>query len=156
MYSKDNLYPFQYHGEQLPNPESKVTLTSETDRLGRRKLAVDLRFIKEDVDGIVRAHKHWDRYFRTRGVGRLEYQHDDLELAVDQRMGGGFHQAGTTRMSASPADGVVDQNLAVHGVSNVYVASSSTFVTAGQANSTFMIVVFAVRLADHLARQLRP
>jgi hypothetical protein len=156
MYSKDNLYPFQYHGEQLPNPESKVTLTSETDRLGRRKLAVDLRFIKEDVDGIIRAHKHWDRYFRMRGVGRLEYQHDDLERAVDQRMGGGFHQAGTTRMSASPADGVVDRNLAVHGVSNVYVASSSTFVTAGQANSTFMIVAFAVRLADHLARQLRP
>jgi choline dehydrogenase-like flavoprotein len=156
MYSKDNLYPFQYHGEQLPNPESKVTLTSETDRLGRRKLAVDLRFVKEDVDGIIRAHKHWDRYFRTRGVGQLEYQHDDLEQAVDQRMGGGFHQAGTTRMSASPADGVVDQNLAVHGVSNVYVASSSTFVTAGQANSTFMIVAFAVRLADHLARQLRP
>ena len=31
MYSKDNLYPFQYHGEQLPNPESKVTLT-ERDR----------------------------------------------------------------------------------------------------------------------------
>jgi hypothetical protein len=156
MYSKDNLYPFQYHGEQLPNPESKVTLTSETDRLGRRKLAVDLRFIKEDVDGIIRAHKHWDRYFRARGVGQLEYQHDDLEQAVDQRMGGGFHQAGTTRMSGSPADGVVDQNLAVHGVSNVYVASSSTFVTAGQANSTFMIVAFAVRLADHLARQLRP
>jgi hypothetical protein len=156
MYSKDNLYPFQYHGEQLPNPESKVTLTSETDRLGRRKLAVDLRFIKEDVDGIIRAHKHWDRYFRARGVGRLEYQHDDLEQAVDQRMGGGFHQAGTTRMSASPADGVVDQNLAVHGASNVYVASSSIFVTAGQANSTFMIVAFAVRLADHLARQLRP
>lgn len=156
MYSKDNLYPFQYHGEQLPNPESRVTLTSETDRLGRRKLAVDLRFIKEDVDGIIRAHKHWDRYFRTLGVGQLEYQHDDLEQAVDQRMGGGFHQAGTTRMSASPADGVVDQNLAVHGVSNVYVASSSTFVTAGQANSTFMIVAFAVRLADHLARRLRP
>ena len=70
-------------------------------------------------------------------------------------MGGGFHQAGTTRMSA-PADGVVDQNLAVHGVPNVYVASSSTFVTSGQANSTFMIVAFAVRLADRLARQLRP
>jgi hypothetical protein len=156
MYSKDNLYPFQYHGEQLPNLESKVTLTGETDRLGRRKLAIDLRFVKEDVDGIIRAHKDWDGYFRKLGVGQLEYRHDDLEQAVDQRMGGGFHQAGTTRMSASSAGGVVDQHLAVHGVSNVYVASSSTFVTSGQANSTFMIVAFAVRLADHLGRQLRP
>jgi choline dehydrogenase-like flavoprotein len=49
----------------------------------------------------------------------------------------------------------VDQNLAVHGAPNVYVASSSTFVTSGQANSTFMIVAFAVRLADHLRWALR-
>ena len=67
---------------------------------------------------------------------------------MDRRLGGGFHQAGTTRMSASSADGVVDQSLAVHGVPNLYAASRSTFVTSGQANSTFMIVAFAVRLAD--------
>jgi choline dehydrogenase-like flavoprotein len=155
VYSKDNLYPFQYHGEQLPNPDSRVTLTDEKDRLGRRKLAIDLRFAKQDVTGIIRAHEHWDQYFRKLGVGQLEYQHDDLEQAVDQRLGGGFHQAGTTRMAASPADGVVDENLAVHGVPNVYVASSSSFVTSGQANSTFMIVAFALRLADHLAGQVR-
>jgi len=155
MYSKANLYPFQYHGEQLPNPASKVTLTQEKDRLGRRRLAIDLRFAPQDIDGIIRAHEHWDQYFRKLGVGELEYQHDDLEQAVDRRLGGGFHQAGTTRMSVSPADGVVDQNLAVHGVPNVYVASSSAFVTSGQANSTFMIVAFAVRLADHLAQKLR-
>jgi choline dehydrogenase-like flavoprotein len=53
-------------------------------------------------------------------------------------------------MSDAPGEGVVDRNLAVHGVGNVYVASSSTFVTSGQANSTFMIVAFALRLADHL------
>lgn len=155
MYSKANLYPFQYHGEQLPNPTSKVILTDQRDRLGRRRLAIDLRFAPQDIDGIIRAHEHWDQYFRKLGVGQLEYQHDDLEQAVDQRLGGGFHQAGTTRMSASSLDGVVDHNLAVHGVPNVYVASSSTFVTSGQANSTFMVVAFAVRLADHLARKLQ-
>jgi choline dehydrogenase-like flavoprotein len=155
MYSKDNLYPFQYHGEQLPNPASRVTLTGEKDRLGRPKLSIDLRFMPEDVSGIIRAHQHWDQRFRKLGVGALEYQHGDLDQAVDRRMGGGFHQSGTTRMAASPAAGVVDQNLAVHGVPNVYVASSSTFVTSGQANSTFMIVAFAVRLAEHIARQLK-
>ena len=156
MYSKDNLYPFQYHGEHLPNPASKVTLTGKTDRLGRRMLAIDLRFSQRDIDGIIRAHEHWDQYLRKLGLGQLEYHHEDLEQAVSQRLGGGFHQAGTTRMSASAADGVVDRNLAVHGAQNVYVASSSTFVTSGQANSTFMIVAFAVRLADQLVRQLRP
>jgi choline dehydrogenase-like flavoprotein len=50
---------------------------------------------------------------------------------------------------------VVDKNLAVYGVRNLYVASSSTFVTAGQANSTFMIIAFAIRLADRLRNELR-
>lgn len=156
VYNKQNLYPFQYHGEQLPNPASAVSLSRETDQLGRRKLKIDLRFTPADVDGIVRATEHWDRYFRKLGVGRLEYLHQDLGEAVDKRMGGGFHQIGTTRMSASPSDGVVDQNLAVHGVPNVYLASSSVFVTSGQANSTFMVVAFAIRLADHLARSMVP
>ena len=156
VYNDENVYPFQYHGEQRPSYSSEVSLSRETDWLGRRKLAIKLRFSPEDVEGIIRAHESWDRYLRELGIGRLEYTHRDSGAAVEQRLGGGFHQIGTTRMSASPSDGVVDSNLAVHGVQNVFVVSSSTFVTSGQANSTFMIVAFAARLADHLARVMRP
>jgi choline dehydrogenase-like flavoprotein len=156
VYNRRNIYPFQYHGEHLPNPSSAVSLSRELDGAGRRRLAIDLRFSQADVDGIVHAHEHWDKYLRKLGVGCLDYLHHDLGQAVEQRLGGGFHQSGTTRMSASPSAGVVDENLAVHGVPNVYVASSSAFVTSGQANSTFMVIVFALRLADHLARQLQP
>jgi choline dehydrogenase-like flavoprotein len=155
IYNRKNLYPLQYHSEQLPNPASAVALSRETDRLGRRKLRIDLRYSPVDVYGVVRAHEHWDRYLRKLRVGRLEYLHQDLNQAVEQRLGGGFHQIGTTRMSASPSDGVVGRNLAVHGVPNVYVASSSTFVTSGQANSTFMVVVLALRLADYLATSVK-
>ncbi|MGD0882231.1 MAG: FAD-dependent oxidoreductase [Acidimicrobiales bacterium] len=151
-----NIYPMQYHGEHLPNRASQVRLTRQTDRLGRPMLDIDLRFSEADVDGVIRAHRYWDEHLRSSGVGRLEYLYEDLHDAVDRRLGGGFHQVGTTRMSADPADGVVDKNLAVHGVSNVFVASSSTFVTSGQANSTFMIVAFALRLADHLEQVLHP
>jgi choline dehydrogenase-like flavoprotein len=35
-------------------------------------------------------------------------------------------------------------------VPNLHVVSSSVFTTSGQANSTFMVVVFAVRLIDRL------
>ena len=155
VFSRQNVYPLQYHGEQRPNPVSTVALGRDTDRLGRRRLVIDLRFGDEDVDGIIHAHEHWDRYLRALGVGRLEYQHHDLRQAVDHRLGGGFHQIGTTRMAAASSAGVVDRDLAVHGVPNLYVASSSVFVTSSQANSTFMVVVMALRLADHLVRQSR-
>jgi choline dehydrogenase-like flavoprotein len=53
-------------------------------------------------------------------------------------------------MATNPDEGVVDANLTVHGVDNLSVVSSSTFVTSGQANSTLLIVMLAVRLAEHL------
>ena len=153
--SRENVYPLQYHGEQTPNKESRVTLAEERDALNMPKLRIDLRFSDEDVEGVIRAHRYWDEYVRRSGCGRIEYLHADLEEAISNRIGGGFHQIGTTRMAARPADGVVDRDLAVHGLSNLFVASSSTFVTSSQANSTFMIVVFSLRLADHLCSVLR-
>jgi choline dehydrogenase-like flavoprotein len=85
----------------------------------------------------------------------LEWLVEDREASVLEQAGGGAHQAGTTRMSDDPEDGVVDRNLNVHGFEDLYVASSSTFVTSSQANSTFMIVVFALRLADRLRAERR-
>lgn len=155
VYSPRNVYPLQYHGEHVPNRESRVTLAPARDSLGMPRLRIDLRFSERDIEGVVRAHRHWDEYLRRTGLGRIEYLYDDVEQAVAERIGGGFHQIGTTRMAARPEDGVVDENLAVHGFPNLFVASSSTFVTSGQANSTFMILVLSVRLAEHLGTLLR-
>ncbi|CDO07443.1 GMC family oxidoreductase [Mycolicibacterium cosmeticum] len=150
VWSADNRYPLQYHGEHLPHYESCVRLAAATDELGMPRLDIDIKFTDDDIQGVLAAHRHWDRYLRTAGVGRLEYVVDDPAAAVLARAGGGFHQIGTTRMAASPADGVVDTDLAVHGIPNLHVVSSSVFVTSGQANSTFLIVVLALRLIGAL------
>jgi choline dehydrogenase-like flavoprotein len=62
----------------------------------------------------------------------------------------GYHQVGTTRMGRD-AKSVVDSDLKVHDVENLYVASSSVFPTTGQANSTYLAVALAVRLANYLS-----
>jgi choline dehydrogenase-like flavoprotein len=154
VYQPDNVYPLKYHGEHAPHRESRVTLSDKHDALGVPRLRVDVRFSQSDVDGIVGAHRHWDDYLRQHGCGRLEYLADDVADAVRGRLGAGFHQSGTTRMSERPEDGVVDCDLTVHGVPSLHVVSSSVFPTSSQANSTFMIVVFALRLAEHLRRVL--
>jgi hypothetical protein len=150
VYRPDNRYPLQYHAEHLPSHQSKVTLADEMDELGLPRLDIDIRFSDADVAGVLRAHQCLDEYLRRTGVGRLVYHGTDLAAMVRARSGGGFHQVGTTRMSADPEDGVVDENLTVHGMENVHVVSSSVFVTSGQANSTFLIVALALRLVDHL------
>jgi choline dehydrogenase-like flavoprotein len=67
---------------------------------------------------------------------------------------GGPHHMCTTRMAASPRQGVVDADCRVHSVANLYVAGSSVFATGGYANPTFTIVALALRLADRLRAEL--
>jgi hypothetical protein len=153
--NRTNRFPFQYHAEHLPHFDSCVKLSDVVDDVGMPKLDIDIEFTDEDIEGVVQAHEHLDKQLRASGVGRLDYLAADLLAAVRARSGGGFHQIGTTRMSKDSRDGVVDENLAVHGIPNLYVVSSSVFVTAGQANSTFMIVVFAIRLIERLFGERR-
>lgn len=154
VYSASNEYYLHYHAEQVPNPNSTVSLSHETDELGMRKLNIDLRYTAQDIDSVVRAHQYWDEHLRKHNCGYLKYLTDDLEASVWDQAADGFHQIGTTRMSEHPSDGVVDPNCNIHGFDNLFVASSSNFVTSGQANSTFMIVAFALRLVDYLKQTL--
>ncbi len=156
VHNDHEVYPFEYHGEQRPNSDSRIWLTEQRDALGMRRVGIDLRFTDDDVEGVVRAHEHWDNYLQANRIGRLVYVDDDPRTAVRRRLGGGFHQVGSTRMSASAADGVVNADLKVHSTDNVFVASSSTFVTSSHANPTLMIAAFAVRLAEHLATKVVP
>lgn len=152
VYSAANEYPLHYHSEQIPNPNSTVTLSDERDAIGMRRLNINLQFTQQDIEGVIQAHRYWDQYLREHNCGYLKYVTDDPESSVWEQAGDGFHQVGTTRMSEHPQDGVVGTNCNIHGLDNLFVASSSIFVTSGQANSTFMIVAFALRLADHLKK----
>ncbi|HYM21641.1 MAG TPA: GMC family oxidoreductase [Vicinamibacterales bacterium] len=154
VHNRANVYPLLYHGEHLPRRDSRVTLSGQRDAVGMPRIQVEIRFSDADVEGVVRAHRAWDEHLRRCNAGEIRYHSDDVAADVRGRMGGGFHQSGTTRMSRRPEDGVVDANLAVHGIPNLFVVSSSVFPTSSQANSTFLIVAFAVRLAEHLKRTM--
>ena len=150
--SGSNRYLFQYSAEQVPNPKSRIQLGTERDALGMRRVDIDIQYSSQDIDSVIRAHRYWDEHLQSSGVGRFEYIDANLEESVLAQARNGFHQIGTTRMSPDPSQGVVDSDCKVHGVDNLFVASSSNFVTAGQANSTFMIVAFALKMADHIQR----
>jgi len=153
--SAANVYPVLYHGEHLPHWQSYVEPTAERDAHGMPRLRTHLHFSDKDIQSVGQAHEVLDRSLRAQGLGHVELLYEDVEEAVREQLFGGYHQAGTTRMSAEPADGVVDGDLAVHGFDDLFLASSSTFPTSSQANSTFLVVAFALRLADHLAGELR-
>jgi choline dehydrogenase-like flavoprotein len=148
-------YLLRYHAEQSPDPDNRVRL-SEDGRRSAPRLIVDYRFGPADVDSVVRSHEMLAERLHESGVGRLDYLAEPearsesvLSQAID-----GYHQIGLTRMAADPRQGVVDGNCRVHDLAGLFVAGSSVFPTAGQANPTLPAVALALRLGDHLKASL--
>lgn len=146
--SRSNRYALHFHAEQIPTEVNRMELAADGETL-----VIHYGYTDEDVASVLRAHAALDEWLRACGCGRVEYWHPPGQLAAKIREGSkdGVHQVGTTRMSARAEEGVVDGNLRVWGTRNLYVCSSSVFPTSGQANPTFLLGVFAARLADHLA-----
>ena len=83
-------------------------------------------------------------------------QPDVIGIHEGQQGGRGLgKQLGTTRMSSSPRDGVVDADARTHDVPNLYIAGGSVFPTVGFANPTLTILALSLRLAEELETQLR-
>lgn len=143
------VYNLDHRIEQAPNPDSRITLSAERDALGCRKAILNWAFTELD--------------FKTYAVGQsiLVKELTRLELgkviappltpeSIKSLVKGNNHHIGTARMSAAPRDGVVDTNLKVHGIDNLYVSGSAVFPTGGHTVPTMIIVSFAIRLAEHL------
>ena len=61
---------------------------------------------------------------------------------------------GGTRIGFDSSNSVVDKNLMVHDVENLFIAGSSIFASAGYANPTFTVVQLSARLAEHLSKKI--
>jgi choline dehydrogenase-like flavoprotein len=138
--------------EQAPNRDSRVTLGARTDEFGLPVARVDWRVGEDDVASIRASQEVLDAALRGAGLGRLGGMLGSEHPPV--LFEGNYHHLGTTRMHPDARRGVVDPDAKVHGVRNLYVAGSSVFPTYGCSNPTLTIVALALRLADHVAKQL--
>ncbi len=136
--------------EQVPNPDSRVTLSSsEQDVLGLPKIRLDWRLGEQDRRSVVEHMRSLALEFGALGLGRMRLEVED-DGQWPELVSGGNHHMGTTRMHDDPKQGVVDRNGKVHGMVNLHVAGSSVFPTSGASNPTLTIVALTLRLADHL------
>lgn len=155
LENKSNVYTLHFDAEQSPNPDSRATLSDERDSFGTRRLKVDWRFSDMDVQSVVRCCRLISNGLEQSGTGTMLFQPELMADHIRLMCAAGSHQIGTTRMADAPSQGVVDENCRVHGIENLYVASSSVFSTSGVANPTLTIVALAIRLADYL-RKIKP
>jgi choline dehydrogenase-like flavoprotein len=132
--------------EMAPDKSNQVSLnTNKSDDLANPSANLHLNFSEQDQRLWRAGEEIVFDIFKRLGSDEIR-KRDSLHWS--------HHHMGGTRMSELAGDGVVDKNLRVHGTDNLYVLSSSVFVTSGVANPTLTITALAHRLARHIATLL--
>ncbi len=118
-----------------PNNIPRVNLNYKVSKVAIRSAKV---FLEEVAN-----------FFRKNNIGRIAIKE---ELHDEQKFEqlGTFHHIGGTIMGTNIQNSVVNKDLRVHDIKNVYVTGSSTFPTSGYTNSTFAIIQLSLRLANKI------
>ena len=142
------------HCEQQPDAASSITLSKERDRLGMLRTKLDWQISTLELETI-------RQYVSTAqvslaGVARVEPDAELMRLdpAFLARCDDSNHHMGGMRMAVSELQGLVDTNLRLYGMRNVFICSAAVFPTSGHSNPTHTLLALAVRLAEHLATVL--
>jgi choline dehydrogenase-like flavoprotein len=141
--------------EQVPNPESRVVLTNNRDRLGALFPRVEWRLTDLDKSSYRRSCQLLAEAIAHTDFGRLGVPNFYALNEWTEATFSSYHHMGATRMGADPRNSVVDPDCRVHTVDNLYVAGSSVFPTSSWINPTYTILALALRLADHIKSRAR-
>jgi len=145
---------FKLVAEQTPNPESRITVGSEVDKLGLKRPVLSWQLLEKDKSTFKKVTMHCAKLFAERNLGRVKMEEwvlsDDTKFPGFPQEVGGNHHMGTTRMGASASEGIVDKNQKVFGINNFYIAGSSVFTTTGHVNPTFTLIQMSLRLAEYI------
>jgi choline dehydrogenase-like flavoprotein len=139
--------------EQSPDPDNRLTLSDRLDGLGYRQAKLHWRWRETDRHHVMRAQDILAEEIARSGLGQLKlYRQGNTPFLMSPTA---HHHMGTTRMHVDPKQGVVNEHCQVHGVSNLFIASSAVFPTGGYTNPTLTILALAVRLADRVKTEMK-
>jgi choline dehydrogenase-like flavoprotein len=147
---------FVLQSEQTPLRDSRITIDPATkDAYGLPKVLLDWKLGREEFPAMRDFATRCREALRESGLADLRILEGLLsqDESFFRTLEDNYHHAGGARMGWSEEDGVVDTDLKVFGTDNLYVLGAATFRTASNANTTFVALSLATRLAEKLAKE---
>ncbi|MEG3639209.1 FAD-dependent oxidoreductase [Magnetococcus sp. PR-3] len=148
-----NFYQLRNWAEQAPQRENRVTLSEKKDALGRPRSKLQFQIGPLERETLHQGQKKLAQALAHQGYGQLISTLPPPSEPWHSEYLRTSHFMGTTRMSQSPHDGVVDPNCKLFGCDNLYIAGGSVLPTSGASMVTINLLALALRLADHIKEQ---
>ncbi|MBW4032980.1 MAG: GMC family oxidoreductase [Acidobacteria bacterium] len=137
---------FWLASEDLPLPDSRVTLTSD----GSVKLTVQP---ENNAEGLKRLRHTFEGMLTELGLHSKTFERN-LYLSKAMDVSATAHQAGTVRFGTDPTTSALDVMCKAHELDNLYVVDGSFMPSIGAVNPTLTIIANALRVSEHLAERL--
>jgi choline dehydrogenase-like flavoprotein len=137
--------------EQEPWRMSRIGLGKTADRFGQRRADIHWSISALTWETIVAFSEQIEREVARLGLGRARLapslRRDEPDWA--RLLSDANHHMGGTRLSATPEAGVVNSDLQVWGIPNLFVCSCSVFPTSSHSNPTLTLLALCSRLAQN-------
>lgn len=134
---------------------SRITLERDIDSYGLPQVIVYWCVTEQEVGTMRRYSAHLKNQFDAMGVPGVEWSpeilRNDLPLL---RVEDARHAMGGACMGSDPRSSVVDAEMGVHGVENLWIASAATFPDGSAQLPTLTMMALSLRLAERLIGQL--
>ena len=141
-------------GDDLPNPDNRVTLSSSQRDADGMPVAV-LHYRPGDNDRKMMRFQLERLAEIARACDAFEYRLQDYTDAEGIYRTPAWHLLGTARMGSDPASSVVNRWHQSWDVPNLYIVDASVFATGGVVNPTPTVSALALRAAEHLRDHFR-
>lgn len=155
VFMKERLARFMFHSYMTlglfcagdPDPANRVRPGTTKDRFGVPHVAVDFAHSTR-TEEMMDAMDAWGRkVLRHAGATSVYASRDNT--------GTGIHYAGTTASAENPSKGVVDKDMRLHDMDNVYVCDGGVIPFLPDKHLTLTIMALAHRLAGHIVEKAR-
>ena len=143
-------FRLSYSTETLPDPDNRVTLSSQLDGLGIPRPLLSFKL----ADYNRRAFEMGRRVIRT-----LFERLSAVEIVMPpdaNQYSAANHIMGTCRMGVDPRASVVDVDGRAHDHPNLFIVGSSAFPTCGTANPSLTAAALTLRSVAAIERALAP
>ncbi len=134
-------------GEQLPNPDNRVTLhSSKRDRWGNPLALFNVTYGDNEYIMQEAAVKDAVAMFEAAGVSNIAVSNSNLS-----KPGNRIHEMGTARMGRDPATSVLNGMCQAHDVPNLFITDGAFMTSSACQNPSLTYMAFSARAADYAA-----
>ena len=138
-------------GEQLPNPNNRVTLhPTKTDKWGNPIALFNVSYGENEHVMLEEARK--DAVAMLEAAGCTNINSNPVNLTVP---GNRIHEMGSARMGNDPSDSVLNKWCQTHDVPNLFVTDGAFMTSAACQNPSISYMAFTARACDHAVKLMQ-